>query len=145
MSLTCMDPKFDTDFCFTKLLYLLGKITWNVMKSTSLQITMTLSDCFIFFLYGDLRSATDYFLFQKNLEKFLCFLVLFFIFAESWLDSWIIFRPAFSAAAYSVTESAGKRFEKFVDQTETGLTEAKNLHVEFPFSHFLSAKENCAV
>ena len=108
MSLTCMDPKFDTDFCFTKLLY-----------GRSLRykyLSMTLTDCFIFFLYGDLRSATDYFSFQKILKSFFAFLVLFLIFAESWLDSWILSRPAFSSVWRSVTESAGERFEKLLSK-----------------------------
>ena len=79
-----------------------------------------------------LRSASDYFSFQKILKNLeICFLYFFgfvLLFAESWLDSWILYGPAFSADSdcwtlASVTESAGERFDKFADETETHWTE----------------------
>jgi hypothetical protein len=57
-----------------------------------------------------LISATDYFSFQKilkNLEScFLNFRGFVLLFAESWLDSWILSGPAFSPAPASVRDKA---------------------------------------
>ena len=123
------------------------------MKSTSLHTTMTLADCFIFIIYGNLRSATDFFSFQKMASPKIPvwkinFLVLFLIFAESW-DSWELTRqlnsfPASLLSCWSLSNWISRRaFWNFAEETEThwSPTEEKNLHLEFPFSHFLMVQK----